>query len=209
VLPHIFDPFYTTKNAGTASAFRLPIPSWSPTADLEVSSEPGRGASSASICRDARLVKSKARKRQMPFDAHFDYWCSKMNRVSARRWWPKLVRLDTSPAAAEGGQATGELSRALEEGRPFDVAILDLTIAGGWEAARRGRNARPDPSLKAIATSGYANDPSWLTSSYTASRPPSQALSHGRARGAIQNACRRTETSPRTSRAGGVVRLSS
>ncbi|MBM3303400.1 MAG: response regulator, partial [Deltaproteobacteria bacterium] len=63
-------------------------------------------------------------------------------------------------SAAEGNEALAYYSRAMTNGRPFDVVLMDLTIPGGMggkEAIRRLQEI--DPKVKAIASSGYSNDP--------------------------------------------------
>ena len=50
--------------------------------------------------------------------------------------------------------------KAMEEGRPFDVVIMDLTIPGelgGKETV--GRLRELDPDAKVIVSSGYSDDP--------------------------------------------------
>jgi CheY-like chemotaxis protein len=62
--------------------------------------------------------------------------------------------------AAEGNEALAYYSRAMTDGRPFDAVLMDLTIPGGMggkEAIKRLREI--DPNVKAIASSGYSNDP--------------------------------------------------
>ncbi len=63
--------------------------------------------------------------------------------------------------SARDGAGTIEMYRqALEEGIPFDVVIMDLTVPGGMggqEAIFHLRNI--DPYIKAVVSSGYANDP--------------------------------------------------
>ncbi len=59
-----------------------------------------------------------------------------------------------------GEQAVNAFTRALNEGRPFDLVILDLTIPGeqgGKDVLQLLR--RHDPHIKAIVMSGYSNDP--------------------------------------------------
>ena len=59
-----------------------------------------------------------------------------------------------------GEQAIAAVARAFAEGRPFALAILDLTIAGGLGGVPTLRRLREiTPRLRAIATSGYANGP--------------------------------------------------
>jgi CheY-like chemotaxis protein len=46
------------------------------------------------------------------------------------------------------------------EGRPFDLAILDLTIPGGMGGKEAIRALRErDQEIRAIVSSGYSNDP--------------------------------------------------
>jgi CheY-like chemotaxis protein len=45
-------------------------------------------------------------------------------------------------------------------GRPFDIAVLDLTIPGGMGGKEAIRNLRErDQEIRAIVSSGYSNDP--------------------------------------------------
>jgi len=62
--------------------------------------------------------------------------------------------------APDGQTAIERLRTALADGRPYDLAILDLTVPngmGGAEAVRQMRKLHP--KLVAIASSGYSNDP--------------------------------------------------
>ena len=48
---------------------------------------------------------------------------------------------------------------ARDAGRPFDAAILDLTIRGGMGGVDTLQALREiDPSVKAVVTSGYSDD---------------------------------------------------
>lgn len=61
--------------------------------------------------------------------------------------------------ASDGAEAVEIFRRAVSEGNPFRLVILDLNIPGGMggeEAVRELMKIRPD--LKAIVTSGYLND---------------------------------------------------
>lgn len=62
--------------------------------------------------------------------------------------------------ALDGGKAIQLYQQALDSGNPFDIVIMDLTIPGGMG----GQDAinylmELDPCVKAIVSSGYANDP--------------------------------------------------
>ena len=62
--------------------------------------------------------------------------------------------------AFDGEQAIERLGQALEQGRRFDLAILDLTVPGGLGGKETIKRLRElDPELKAIVVSGYSNDP--------------------------------------------------
>jgi CheY-like chemotaxis protein len=61
---------------------------------------------------------------------------------------------------ADGVAAVESVRSALAARDPFDVVILDLTIAGGMGGVETLAQLRTlDPSLRAIASSGYSSDP--------------------------------------------------
>ncbi len=60
----------------------------------------------------------------------------------------------------DGEQAIEQFRKSVDEGEPFDLVILDLTVPGGLsgkETILEIRKIMPD--VKAIVSSGYANDP--------------------------------------------------
>ncbi len=62
--------------------------------------------------------------------------------------------------AAHGAEALERYAQARAEGQPFAAVIMDLTVPGGMgghETVRRLREM--DPGVKAIVSSGYSNDP--------------------------------------------------
>ncbi|OIR06447.1 blue-light-activated protein [mine drainage metagenome] len=60
----------------------------------------------------------------------------------------------------DGGEVLREFDEARERGRPYDLVMLDLTVAGGMGGlAALQEIRRRDPSAKAIVTSGYSSDP--------------------------------------------------
>jgi PAS domain S-box-containing protein len=62
-------------------------------------------------------------------------------------------------AAENGDAAVGLYRRAIAEGRPFDVVILDLTVRGGKGGAETLRELLEiDPGVKAVVSSGYSDD---------------------------------------------------
>ncbi len=62
-------------------------------------------------------------------------------------------------SAADGSAAIEMFRRARDEGRPFDVVILDLTVKGGMGGEEALRHLREiDPFVKAVVSSGYAGN---------------------------------------------------
>lgn len=62
-------------------------------------------------------------------------------------------------AASDGAQAIEMYREAFHANQPFDLVILDLTVAGGMGGARTiPELMKIDPRVKAIVSSGYSND---------------------------------------------------
>ena len=62
--------------------------------------------------------------------------------------------------AADGGECVRIYQAALQGGRRFDVVILDLTVPGGLGGRETIQALKAiDPSVRAIVSSGYSNDP--------------------------------------------------
>ncbi len=60
----------------------------------------------------------------------------------------------------EGKQAIELYKQALETGKPFDAVLMDLTIVGGMGGKDTIRHLLElDPTIKAVASSGYSDDP--------------------------------------------------
>lgn len=62
--------------------------------------------------------------------------------------------------ARNGAEAVVLYQRAVRLGKPFDVAIMDLTIPGGLGAKEAvEKMLQIDPNIKAVVSSGYSTDP--------------------------------------------------
>lgn len=72
-----------------------------------------------------------------------------------------LQRLGLEPVAvADGHDALRAYTQARQEGRPFALVILDLTIPGGLGGEETMRELlKTDPEVRAIVSSGYSNNP--------------------------------------------------
>jgi PAS domain S-box-containing protein len=61
---------------------------------------------------------------------------------------------------SEGQEAVAAYKKALTAGEPYDAVILDLTVPGGMGGKEAiEKLLATDPNVKAIVSSGYANDP--------------------------------------------------
>jgi two-component system cell cycle sensor histidine kinase/response regulator CckA len=62
--------------------------------------------------------------------------------------------------ARNGEEAIEAYRKAMENGEPFDIVILDLTVRGGMGGVETVTHLREmDPGLRAIVSSGYFRDP--------------------------------------------------
>ncbi len=159
-LEHIFEPYFTTKpeghglglatcwsivrrhgghihaqsRVGEGTLFHVYLPSAQRTPDVERTCAPGPGrACRVVLLDDEREILS----------------------VSGEM----LRRLGHSVTLArDGAEAVAACREAIAAGRPFDVAILDLTIPGGMGGREAGARMREiDRSIRLIASSGYSN----------------------------------------------------
>ncbi len=62
--------------------------------------------------------------------------------------------------ARDGQEAVDKFTTAIGAGSPFDLVIMDLTIKGGMGGLETlGRLREIEPSVRAVVSSGYSNDP--------------------------------------------------
>jgi two-component system cell cycle sensor histidine kinase/response regulator CckA len=62
--------------------------------------------------------------------------------------------------AKDGAEAVELYRRAQDDGRPFDAAIMDLTVPGGMGGREAVKKLiELDHRVKVIVASGYSNDP--------------------------------------------------
>lgn len=66
----------------------------------------------------------------------------------------------TVVSSRDGAEAVALYQEAMQNGRPFDVVIMDLTIPGGMGGKKAiEKLLEIDAGVKAIVSSGYSNDP--------------------------------------------------
>ncbi|MFA7348644.1 MAG: PAS domain S-box protein [Desulfurivibrionaceae bacterium] len=164
-LAKIFDPYFSTKQngsglglavvysviashaghvtvesepgKGTLFSIYLPSAGKSPLAEkpARIAALPTKGQGKVLVMDDEELIRnvSTAMLRQLGYEAH---------------------------AANDGEEAITRYLQAQKEGCPFDLVIMDLTVPGGMGGKEAITHLRQiDPRVKAVVSSGYANDP--------------------------------------------------
>jgi len=157
----LFEPFLTTKSAGTGlglSSVRNTL--LRAGGSIECESELGRGTRFRILFKATPAEAAPARRTE-PLHAVRGSRILVMDDEPSIRRLLKLALERAGHAvalASDGHEALRLAELALEEGHPFELAILDLTVAGGRGGAETLAALRVlDPTLHAIASSGYAN----------------------------------------------------
>ncbi len=163
-LGRIFDPYFTTKPAGTglglASAYAIVRKH---KGFLLVSSEVGVGTTFEVFLPTAVGVVAVSPIVEDPGRARFPGRLLVVDdepaiRVLAKRMFSSLG-LEVVPVP-DGEAGVRAYAHALQTGEPFDVVLLDLTIPGGMGGQEAVQHLLAiDPSAVCVATSGYSNDP--------------------------------------------------
>ncbi len=165
-LPKIFNPFFTTKNEGSGLGLTTSQSIIKKhNGYIEVDSKVGSGTTFyiylpvsdstpeiylPEIQKEVAVTGSGHRILLMDDEEMISYAVGEMLRYRGY----KVV-------LAKDGLETIELYQQTKEaGEPFDAVILDLTILGGMGGKETIIHLREiDPNVKAIVSSGYANDP--------------------------------------------------
>jgi PAS domain S-box-containing protein len=168
VLPKIFDPYFSTKQRGDQKGMGLGLTichsvikrHWG---TITVDSTPGRGTS-FSVYLPASPKPTPAMNATpppAPNEARSGHILVMDDELSIRKMLGTVLgRMGyTFALTSHGQEAVDAFAKAKEDGHPFDLVFLDLTVRdgmGGIEAARRLRSI--DPAVKMIVMSGYSSD---------------------------------------------------
>jgi two-component system cell cycle sensor histidine kinase/response regulator CckA len=157
-----FDPFFTTKASGTGLGLATVQSILSRHGgSVELESSPGGGTTFRLRLRAAETAPAP---RAKPGSAE-----PRQGRVLVMDDEPVVLEVATAAleylgytmeGTADGERTIDAFDRARSEGRPFDVVILDLTVAGAMGGVGTLSQLRArEPGLRAIARSGYSSDP--------------------------------------------------
>ena len=166
ILPQIFDPYFTTKPSGSGLGLTTV---WSIITKhgghIGVESELSKGSAftfylPAAACPLPTEAKPPAAECRPQARAVRILVMDDERSVSSlvERM---LTRNGYSVATApDGREAVALYRQAFETGTPFDAVIMDLTIPGGIGGAQAVKDLLAlDPDVRAIVSSGYADDP--------------------------------------------------
>lgn len=163
ILDRIYDPYFTTKPEGSglglSSVYAIVR---NHGGEIRVESEPGVGTAfriwiPARHAQIAAAGPASEEPAGMPDRILLMDDDAAVCKVSCRM----LEKLGCEVDCAENGEKALEAYRkALEEGRPYEVVLMDLTIRGGMGGQEAvGQLLEMDPEACAIVSSGYSNDP--------------------------------------------------
>lgn len=164
IITRIFDPYFTTKSMGCGLGLAT---SYSIIRNhgglITVESEPNSGTTfHIFLPASEQRIPIVSEKETDSFPTGKGHILLMDDEAIIRELAMELLsHLGYDVEVAEDGARTVELYRsALSSANAFDVVILDLTVPGGMGGRETiQRLAEIDPEVKAVVSSGYANDP--------------------------------------------------
>lgn len=162
-LQKIFDPFFTTKPRGSGLGLAIAYSIVDRhDGHIAVDSVPGQGTTfHIYLPASAREVRPKPLADERVWRGTGKILVMDDEEIIRELSRDMLTALGyVGDFVKEGGEAVEFYQKALNEGSPYDAVIMDLTVPGGMggkEAVEKILSI--DPDVKAIVSSGYANDP--------------------------------------------------
>jgi PAS domain S-box-containing protein len=168
-LARIFDPYFSTKQRGEQKGMGLGLTICHTVAQthggtIVVKSEPSRGATFDLILPAApssQIDRVESQPEPLSKSKHYKLLVMDDDDTLRKLYGQALCLLGHEVELVEDGQlAIAAFRNAIDQGHPFDLVFLDLTIRdgmGGREAVKALQKIKPD--VRAIVMSGYGEDP--------------------------------------------------
>lgn len=162
LMDKIFDPYFTTKQRGSglglATVYSIIR---NHEGHIEVSSKIGAGTRF-----DLYIPAAKVKVRNIIGEQNIETGSGKILVMDDEQMVREvagemIVQMGYEVEyASDGREAVDRYTRAMEEGKPFDAVMVDLTVPGGMggEEAQK-KLLEIDPAVRSIVSSGYSNDP--------------------------------------------------
>lgn len=162
-LTHLFEPYFTTREDGNGLGLFLCYSiSKRHEGHIEVSSEVGKGTCFTtylpwSECDANGIEVGKAEQKSA---VQAKVLIMDDDRLVRRTLGRMLEQLGCkSEETSNGRDAVACYKQHLDEGKPFDVTILDLTVPGGMGGLEAMKQIREcDPTAKVVVSTGYSAD---------------------------------------------------
>jgi CheY-like chemotaxis protein len=169
-LPHIFEPYFSTRKADNATGLGLTV------------CESIAKAHGGSLSIRSDTAKGTSVRFYLPVDSEGEevdaLGLSRAFDSPPTSAMPRVLVLEDDPLvrslivrnlgtqgyeiveSAEGSETVRLYQESMQEGRTFDIVILDLSIPNGMGGVRAMEKLRAmDPDVSAIVSSGYSDDP--------------------------------------------------
>lgn len=170
-LPHIFEPYFTTRGEANATGLGLTVCESITKAHggtLAVDSTPGTGTSVRITLPATPLQDKPEAPAPVPSRGRSSNH-ARTRRVLVLEDEPLIRQLIVSNLTAagcevtptsEGSETVSRYTEALHAGSRFDLVVMDLSIPNGMGGAQAMEKLRHlDPGVQAIVSSGYSDDP--------------------------------------------------
>jgi PAS domain S-box-containing protein len=160
----IFDPYFTTKQKGSGLGLTITYSIIKKhNGYITVKSKPGVGTTFfIYLPASEEKEPSKEKKKKIPLQVGEGKVLVMDDEESVRDIAGEMLKhIGYTVELAEDGKEALELfMKARDSGTPFEVVILDLTVAGGMGGKETIKELiKIDPKAKVIVSSGYSDDP--------------------------------------------------